>query len=225
MARYFKFKSPAELIAEAHRLGQELPLTTDLTPLFQPIRIVERTAGNRLVVQPMEGCDGTLEGAPDELTFRRYRRFGAGGAKIVWGEATAVCPSGRANPRQLLAAEQTASGLAQILEQCRRAHRDAHGSDGDLLIGLQLTHSWRYRHEAPLLAMHDPSLDPLTRDRRTGRTIDANHPLLPDDDLKRIEDQYVTAAKLAARIGFDFIDLKQCHRYLLSELLAARNRP
>src|SRR5439155_25595005 len=42
---------------------------------------------------------------------------------------------------------------------------------------------------------------------------------------KRIEDQYLAAAQLAARIGCDFIDLKQCHRYLLSELLAAKNRP
>jgi 2,4-dienoyl-CoA reductase-like NADH-dependent reductase (Old Yellow Enzyme family) len=225
MARYFKFKSAEELIAEAHRLGQDLLLMADLTPLSQPIRVAERTAGNRLVVQPMEGCDGTLEGAPDELTFRRYRRFGAGGAKIIWGEATAVCPSGRANPRQLLAAEHTASGLAQMLDECRRAHRDAHGSDGDILVGLQLTHSGRYSHEGPLLVTHDPVLDPLTRDRRTGRTVDADYPLLSDDDLKRIEDQYVTAAKLASRIGFDFVDLKQCHRYLLSELLAARNRP
>ena len=41
----------------------------------------------------------------------------------------------------------------------------------------------------------------------------------------RIEDQYVVAAKLAANIGFHFVDIKQCHRYLLSELLAAKSRP
>ena len=40
--------------------------------------------------------------APGELTFRRYRRFGAGGAKLIWGEAAAVVPEGRANPRQLV---------------------------------------------------------------------------------------------------------------------------
>ena len=42
--------------------------------------------------------------------------------------------------------------------------------------------------------------------------------------LKRIEDQFITAAKVVAKIGYDFIDLKQCHRYLLSELLASKNR-
>jgi NADPH2 dehydrogenase len=59
----------------------------------------------------MEGCDGTLEGAPDELTFRRYRRFGAGGAKLIWGEATAVLPEARANPRQLCLIPENLSAL------------------------------------------------------------------------------------------------------------------
>ena len=115
MARYFKFKSPEELIVEAAALGHELALSADLSPLFQPVRIGNLTAGNRLVVQPMEGCDGTLDGQPGELTFRRYRRFGAGGAKVIWGEATAVCDAGRANPRQLLAAEHSATGLEKML--------------------------------------------------------------------------------------------------------------
>ena len=38
-------------------------------------------------------------------------------------------------------------------------------------------------------------------------------------------DHYVAAAKLAVEVGFDFLDVKQCHRYLLNELLGARNRP
>src|SRR5262249_46642696 len=43
--------------------------------------------------------------------------------------------------------------------------------------------------------------------------------------LERLVDHYVAAAKLAHRIGFQFVDVKQCHRYLLSELLAAKTRP
>jgi 2,4-dienoyl-CoA reductase-like NADH-dependent reductase (Old Yellow Enzyme family) len=49
--------------------------------------------------------------------------------------------------------------------------------------------------------------------------------LISDDELDRLQDRYVQAAALAFRIGFDFVDLKQCHRYLLNELLAARSRP
>ncbi len=225
MARYFKYKSADEVVADAAALGQSLALTADLAPLFRPVTIGHRIVGNRLLVQPMEGCDGMLDGRPDELTFRRYQRFGAGGAKVIWGEATAVCDEGRANPRQLLMAEHTASGLERMLRECREAHREACGGNADFLVGLQLTHSGRYSHRQPLLATHDPILDPLIRDRPTGRFIDSSYPLLADDELKRIEDQFVAAAKLAARIGCDFVDLKQCHRYLLSELLSATNRP
>ena len=173
----------------------------------------------------MEGCDGTLDGRPDELTYRRYVRFGGGGAKLIWGEATAISDEGRANPRQLWLHDGSAAAIEAMLAGCRQAHRDACGSDGDLLVGLQITHSGRYGYRRPLLATHDPLLDPLTVDKSTGRPVDDSYPLLTDDELKRIEDQYVAAARLAAKIGVDFIDLKQCHRYLLSELLAAKNRP
>ncbi|HJT78714.1 MAG TPA: NADH:flavin oxidoreductase, partial [Gemmataceae bacterium] len=164
-------------------------------------------------VQPMEGCDGTSDGRPGELTFRRYRRFGAGGAKFIWGEATAVVEEGRANSRQLLLTEETAPDLERLLAECRRAHREAFGNDDDLIVGLQLTHSGRYSYRRPLLAFHDPL------------SADAEHPLLDDDYLRRLVDRYVTAARLAYRCGFQFVDIKQCHRYLLNELLAAKDRP
>ena len=57
------------------------------------------------------------------------------------------------------------------------------------------------------------------------QTLDKGVPyFLTDDDLKRIQDQYVAAAKLAADSGFDTIDIKACHGYLMIELLAARSR-
>lgn len=225
MARFFKYKTTAELAADATKLGGSMALSDNLTPLFQPASVGGRNVGNRLLIQPMEGCDGTLEGEPDELTYRRYRRFGAGGAKIIWGEATAISPEARANTRQLQINDKTAPLLEKMLADGRAAHRETCGSDADLLIGLQLTHSGRYSVPKPALAIHDPLLDPMTIDRSAGRPVDSSYPLLSDDDLKRIEDQYVSAATLASRIGCDFIDIKQCHRYLLSELLASYNRP
>jgi 2,4-dienoyl-CoA reductase-like NADH-dependent reductase (Old Yellow Enzyme family) len=226
MARYFKFHSRDDLEAECRRLGLDLRFSDDLGPLFHPLEIGPLRAGNRLCIQPMEGCDGTPDGQPGDLTFRRYRRFGAGGAKLIWGEATAVVEEGRANSRQLLINEGTAPHLERMLAECRQAHREAFGSDEDLVVGLQLTHSGRYSHRRPLPAFHDPILDPRTFvDSATGRTVDAAYPLLDDDYLRRLVDHYVAAARLAYRIGFQFVDVKQCHRYLLSELLAARSRP
>jgi len=224
MARYFKYKSTADVVADARELGQSVELQDDLSPLFQPITIGGKTVGNRLCVQPMEGCDGTLDGQPDDLTFRRYRRFGAGGAKLIWAEATAIADDARMNPRQLWIHDRTVSSIERMQVECRHAHRSNGLDDGDLLIGLQLTHSGRYSYRGPKLATRCPLLDPLTKDKATGQPISADYPILTDDDLKRIEDQYVIAARLAVAAGYDFIDLKQCHRYLLSELLGAKNR-
>jgi len=225
MARFYKYRSLDDLAGDALRLGLELPLSEDFGVLFEPVEFGSCRAGNRFAIQPMEGCDGTLEGHPDELTYRRYRRFGAGGAKIIWAEATAVTGDGRMNPRQLWLTDQSAPAIRDMLDGCRTAHREALGTDDGLVIGLQLTHSGRYSFRRPLPATHDPLLDPLTLDHSTGRPLDEDYPLLSDDELKGLEDRYVEAAQLAWEIGVDFVDIKQCHRYLLSELLAATNRP
>ena len=119
MARFFKYKSLDDLRSDIEQRGLDVPLSADFSPLAGPISIGPLRAGNRLVIHPMEGCDGTLDGRPDELTYRRYERFGAGGAKLIWGEATAVVEEGRANPRQLWLHEGTAASFAQMLEERR----------------------------------------------------------------------------------------------------------
>ena len=73
---------------------------------------------------------------------------------------------------------------------------------------------------------HDPLLDPRTvLNKANSRTANDDSPLISDDELDRLQDRYVEAAKLAGEAGFDFIDIKQCHRYLLNELLASRTTP
>jgi 2,4-dienoyl-CoA reductase-like NADH-dependent reductase (Old Yellow Enzyme family) len=226
VARYFHYKTREDLLADAQVLGLDIRLSADLSPFFQPIEIAGRRIGNRLAIQPMEGCDGELDGSPGELTIRRYQRFGGGGAKLIWGEACAVVAEGRANTRQLVINGTTVSALARVVEITREAHREAIGKDDDLLVGLQLTHSGRYSCERPLLAQHDPLLDPRTViDKTTGAIAGPDTPLLTDAELDRLQDRYVEAAVLAQRAGFDFVDIKQCHRYLLNELLAAHTRP
>ena len=226
MSRHFKYKSADDLEAEARRLGLDIRLAEDLGPLGAGIEIDGRRVGNRLAILPMEGCDGELDGSPGELTLRRFRRFGAGGAKLIWGEAASVVPEGRANTRQLIADESRRDGLARLVDACRGAHREAFGDDQDLLVGLQLTHSGRYCQARPILARHDPLIDPFTIvDRASKAVAGPETPLISDDELDRLQDRYVEASGVARRAGFDFVDIKQCHRYLLNELLAARDRP
>src|SRR5438874_2606568 len=115
------------------------------SPLRAVIHDAQFDIGNRIAVQPMEGWDGTLDGNPTESTIRRWRRFGRSGAKLIWGgEAVAVTPEGRANPKQLLISPHTEKGLGQLRTSLIEEHRLAAGSDRGLLVGLQLTHSGRF---------------------------------------------------------------------------------
>jgi 2,4-dienoyl-CoA reductase-like NADH-dependent reductase (Old Yellow Enzyme family) len=226
VARFFKFKSLSDLVAGSRRLKLDLRFSEDLTPLFRPVTVGKRWVGNSLCVQPMEGCDGRADGTPDELTYRRFQRFGAGGAKLIWGEACAVTDDGRATPRQLWITERALGHFAKLVQVCRAAHRAAVGDDSDLLIGLQLTHSGRYSYPRPKIACHDPLLDPRTvADLKTGRVVGPEDSLLSDEVLGRLVKSYVLAARLARLAGFDFVDVKQCHRYLLNEVLASKTTP
>ena len=105
--------------AEAARLGLDLPLSQNLGVLRQPLDLSGHTLANRLTIQPMEGCDGTAAGAPDELTQRRYERFALSGASLHWFEAIAVVPEGRANPRQLYMHEGSVDAFRALNERVR----------------------------------------------------------------------------------------------------------
>lgn len=49
-------------------------------------------------------------------------------------------------------------------------------------------------------------------------------PVVTDEYLDTLPDAFARAAKLAENAGFDGIDIKACHGYLLSELLSAHTR-
>jgi NADPH2 dehydrogenase len=194
-------------------------------PLAQPATAAGFTIGNRLSILPMEGWDGTTDGRPSDLTRRRWRRFGASGAKLIWGgEAVAVEPSGRANPNQLVIEERLVANLAELRRELVEEHERTFGRTDDLLVGLQLTHSGRYsRPDAgtgmqPRVAYRHPFLDP-----RVGITDDAA--VLTDDELDRLVARFVAAAAEAKDAGFAFVDVKACHGYLGHELLSAVDRP
>jgi NADPH2 dehydrogenase len=216
----------------AHLAASGIPLDFDAelasgasSPLGQPIDVDGVRVGNRFCILPMEGWDGTPDGEPSELTRRRWRHFGISGAKLIWGgEAVAVRAEGRANPNQLLIGPAKQKGLACLREHLVSAHRERFGpnADADLYVGLQLTHSGRFARPhvkdrpEPLVAYNHPLLD---------RRFPGGVRLLTDDDLDRLVDDFVSAARLAQGAGYQFVDVKHCHGYLGHELLSARRRP
>lgn len=194
------------------------------SPFARPLEADGLRAGNRFCILPMEGWDGTAAGEPSELTERRWRNFGLSGAKLIWGgEAVAVRHDGRANPRQVMISDANRPALARLREALVAAHEERYGkgSAGDLVAGLQLTHSGRYSRPnewdrpEPLVAWHHPVLD---------RRFPGGVRVVSDEELDRLVEDFVHAAVLAQQAGFAFVDVKHCHGYLGHELLSARRR-
>jgi len=217
----FRFKDRAALEWRIAEFCLDIPLADDISCLFSPIMIAGKTLPNRFVIHPLEGADADADGTPSDLTFRRYRRFAQGGAAMIWFEATAVRRDGRSNPRQLLLSRNTADGFTKLVEETRRAGRQKFGPNHSLVLVLQLTHSGRFSKPegkpAPVIAQPNPILD-------AWMGFPAGYPVIRDDELDSLEDDFVSAASLAAQAGFDGVDVKACHGYLVSELLASSNR-
>ncbi len=229
-SRIASFKTIEQFIDRLGELEVCLPVDREIeigpsAPLNQPIQWEQQTIGNRFCILPMEGWDGTLDGKPSELTYRRWRSFGASGAKLIWGgEAVAVRNDGRANPNQLLINDQNLLDLENLRLELLSEHRTQIGSTDDLLVGLQLTHSGRYArpslNDGPIPRPSQPN---RILDRRLGITGDES--VLTDDELKELIDCFVDASVLAEKAGYAFIDVKHCHGYLGHELLSSYDRP
>lgn len=214
----FHYKSLDELKQELDLVGVRLPLSEDLSALQREVKIGSKTAANSIAIQPMEGCDGTADGRPAELTLRRYDRFARSGAGLIWAEAVAITPEGRANPRQLWLTrdnlDEYKKFVAGIKETCMREN------GFEPVVIMQATHSGRYSKPegvpAPLIAYNNPIFEgdkPIAAER-----------ILSDDYLYGLIDKFGASASLAEQAGFDGVDIKCCHRYLNSELLSAYTR-
>ena len=220
-------RSVSDFKQHVDSLGLSIPCDETIEsggPLAQSFEFNGKRIGNRFCIHPMEGWDGTTDGRPTDATLRRWKNFGLSGAKLIWGcEAVAVSHDGRANPNQLLLTKDTQRETASLKDALIAAHTEACGTADDLLVGLQLTHSGRFSRPnektkaEPRILYHHPFLD-----RRVG--IDETFPVLGDNEIGYIIDDYVSAAMLAEQIGFEFVDVKHCHGYLGHEFLSAHTR-
>ncbi len=229
----FQLRTIEDLRDLGRRLGANVEALEDVSILAQPVAFDGLTIPNSLSVHAMEGCDGDALGRPSKLTVRRYDRFGAGGVGLLWAEAIAVVPEARANPRQLWLHAGSKDAFAEMVRRARAKAAEANGKDHCPIMVAQLTHSGRYSKPdgvaRPIIGQRDPYRDclmPQWPPHTKGKSkLPDDYPLATDEYLDRLQDAYVEAARIAFEIGFDAVDIKACHGYLINELLACRNRP
>ena len=218
----FEFKTIEEVQEKIELLGVDIRLDKDLTPLMRKVKIGKKFAPNAFAILPMEGCDSNPDGSPSELVERRYIRLAKGGAGLLWWEACAVTIEGRANPLQMMLTHSNVGEFKKLLEKTNRMAAEENGAEHRPINILQLTHSGRYSRPnthkpEPIIPQHDPLLDV-----RVG--INDDYAVVTDEYLDSLTDYYVQSAVLAKEAGFDGVDIKACHRYLISELLASYTR-
>lgn len=212
------YSTVEEFVKQNRELDTELPVSENTDILKRSLVIGSKEIKNRLACQPMEGCDGNYDGTPGELTLRRYDRFAKGGAGLIWYEATAVLPEGKANPRQLHINEGNIDAFFRQVEAIKETALKENGFEP--VVIMQATHSGRYSKpegkSAPLIAYNNPIFEkdnPISSDR-----------IVTDEYIDTVKEALIKASALAEKAGFDGVDIKACHRYLNCELLSAYER-
>lgn len=204
---------------KAKDLGIYLPFAEDTHVLKEPLEFGNITLMNRMGIAPMEGADALPDGSPSELTTRRYVREAAGASAIIWFEAISIVPEGRSSAHQLMLTRENLDAYKAFTETIKEAGRKANGFAPYLVM--QANHSGRYANPegkpAPLIAYRHPEYEKL-------RKADDSC-IVSDEYLKSLEEKFGEASLLAKEAGFDAVDIKSCHGYLLAELSSAYNRP
>lgn len=226
--RVAQLKTANDFTEYLKTVGAEMPFHETLkspSPFEQSFSLASgKNIGNRFCILPMEGWDGTLDGKPTDKTKRRWHHFAISGAKLLWGcEAVAVQHEGRANPNQLLMNEKNHDEFKRLYDTLVKDHKEKFGNTDDLLTGLQLTHSGRFckpndtKKMEPRILYKHPVLNKKFH-------LGDDYPIITDEYIDRLIDDFVKAAVMAQQAGYQFVDLKHCHGYLGHEFLSAIDR-
>ena len=215
----FHYKSLEEVKAKAAELNVYLPFAEDTHVLKEEVSFGNVTLKNRLGNAPMEGADALPDGSPSELTLRRYIREVEGQASMIWFEAISIVEEGRSSAHQLMLTKDNLEQYKKFTAVIKEVGIKANGFAPYLVM--QANHSGRYSNPegkpAPMIAYRHPEYEKL-------RAADDSC-IVSDDYLKGMEEKFGEAALLAKEAGFDAVDIKSCHGYLLAELSSAYLRP
>ena len=186
-------------------------------PMFTPFRLRGLRLKNRIVVSPMDQYRA-VDGAPTDWHLVHYAERAKGGAGLVTTEMTCVSPEGRISPG--------CTGLyAPDHEAAWKRIVDFVHAETDAKIGIQLGHSgpkgstqlgWEDA-DAPLLEDNWPVIGPSPVAWSPRNQVPRE---MTRTDMDTVRDEFVRAAIMAARAGFDLLELHCAHGYLLSAFIS-----
>ena len=186
-------------------------------PMFAPFQLRDMRLKNRVVVSPMAQYKA-VDGCPTDWHFAHYAERAKGGAGLVYVEMTCVSPEGRITPGcpGLYAPEHAA--------QWTRLVDFVHG-ETDAKLCMQIGHAGRkgstqlgwHEMDAPLPEgnWQTMSASPIPWDERH-----APPRAMTREDMDRVREEFVAATRMAARAGFDMVELHAAHGYLISSFIS-----
>ncbi|HEY6858439.1 MAG TPA: bifunctional salicylyl-CoA 5-hydroxylase/oxidoreductase [Pseudolabrys sp.] len=185
-------------------------------PMFVPFRVRGLELVNRVCVSPMDQYRAK-DGTPNEWHFVHYAERAKGGAALVFTEMTCISPEGRISPgcTGLYAPEHEAAwkGIVDFVHaetEAKIAIQLGHsGAKGSTQLGWEEADAPLKTGNWPLLA---PSAVAWSPENQTPREMSR-------DDMDRIRDGFVRSTEMAARIGFDWLELHYAHGYLMSSFI------
>src|SRR5437899_12464589 len=186
-------------------------------PMFTPFRLRDLLLANRIVVSPM--CQYSAEdGTPGDWHLVNLGSRAIGGAALVIAEMTDVSREGRITPGC------TGMYKAEHVTAWKRIVDFVH-AESRARIALQLAHAGRKGSTRVLWEGMDEPLSegnwPLISASALPYHLYSQVPKAMDrEDMKRVRDQFVSAARMAEQAGFDMLELHMAHGYLLASFIS-----
>ena len=188
--------------------------------LFTPFQVGQLKLANRIVIAPM--CQySAVEGCMTDWHQMHLGQLAVSGAALLTIDATSVTPEGRITYADVgLYSDDCEIAMGRVLAAVRNW--------SDMPIAVQLSHAGRKAsREVPWKGGAQfspdagprgwPTVAPSASPLATGEAAPA---ALDDAGLSRVREGFVQAARRAARLGLDAIQLHGAHGYLLHQFLS-----
>ncbi|NIC35131.1 bifunctional salicylyl-CoA 5-hydroxylase/oxidoreductase [Halomonas desiderata] len=185
-------------------------------PMFAPYRLRDMRLVNRVVVSPMAQYKA-VDGCPSDWHFVHYAERAKGGAGLVYTEMTCVSPVGRITPGcpglyapEHEAAWQRLCDFVHAETSAKLCAQIGHsGPKGSTQLGWQEMDAPLPEGNWPIMAA---SAVPWSARNQVPKAMDRA-------DMERVRAEFVAAARMAERAGFDMLEVHAAHGYLLSSFI------